>query len=264
MSAGESAPLRLPLSVCVLTCNDEEILARCLDSLGFAAEVVVVVDAKSTDGSEKIARERTEHVEVHAYRGDIEQKSFAVECATHDWVLIVDSDEVVTPGLERDLRAFFAGGGPDEAIAGVEINRLTHHLGRWLRHGDFFPDWTLRLFRKARARWVGRNPHGRIEVTGRVERLSGELEHYSYRDLADQVERIQRFSDAAALAAEADGRRFSLADLVLRPPGRFLRAYLLKQGFRDGLPGFIVAAATAFHVFLKYAKLWERERAGRR
>ncbi len=254
---------RLPISVCVLTCNDEEILARCLESLGFAAEVLVVVDAKSSDGSEKIARELAHRVEVHPYRGDIEQKSRAVDLATHDWVLIVDSDEVVTGPLERALRDFFETRADDTATAAAEINRITFHLGRWLRHGDFFPDWTLRLFRKSRATWVGSNPHGRIEVTGRVERLEGELEHYSYRDLADQVERIQSFSTAAAAALHADGKRFVYRDVVLRPPARFLRAYLLKQGFRDGLPGFIVAVATAFHVFLKYAKLWELERRGR-
>ncbi len=262
MSEGEKPMQRLPLSVCVLTCNDEAILARCLASLDFADEIVVVVDAKSRDGSEKIAREYTERAFVHAYRGDIEQKSFAVECATRDWVLIVDSDEVVTPELAGMLRSFFEREARNDMVAGAEINRLTYHLGRWLRHGDFFPDWTLRLFRKATASWVGQNPHGRIEVTGRVTRLDGVLEHYSYRDLADQVERIQRFSDAAAAALVAQGKRFALRDLVLRPPARFARAYLLKQGFRDGLPGFIVAAATAFHVFLKYAKLWERERKG--
>lgn len=260
MSQGAAPASALPLSVCVLTCNDEAILARCLASLGFAAEIIVVVDAKSSDGSEKIAREFTQRVEVHAYRGDIEQKSLAVDLARHDWVLIVDSDEVVTPQLTRALRRFFDTRAQDAQVGGAKLNRLTFHLGRWLRHGDFYPDWTLRLFRKARARWVGQNPHGRIEVEGRVERLEGDLEHYSYHDLADQIERIQRFSEAAANAMAEAGRRVSLADLVLRPPARFVRAYLLKQGFRDGVPGFIVAAATAFHVFLKYAKLWERER----
>ncbi|MDP6978300.1 MAG: glycosyltransferase family 2 protein [Myxococcota bacterium] len=263
MSEVGTQPARLPLSICVLTCNDETVLARCLASLGFAAEVLVVVDAKSTDGSEKIARELAHRVEVHAYRGDIEQKSRAVDLATHDWVLIVDSDEVVTQRLEQSLCSFFETRASDTDLAAAEINRITFHLGRWLRHGDFYPDWTLRLFRKSRATWVGKNPHGRVEVMGRVERLEGDLEHYSYQDLADQVERIQRFSDAAAAALQAEGKRFAYSDLVLRPPARFLRAYLLKQGYRDGLPGFIVAVATAFHVFLKYAKLWERERRGR-
>ncbi len=251
---------RLPLSVCVLAYDDEAILARCLDALDFADDVIVVVDAKSRDGSEKIARERARRVEVHPYRGDIEQKSYAVSLAEREWVMIVDSDEVMTPTLVAGIRAFLAAREGDPRVAGCEVNRLTYHLGRWLRHGDFYPDWTLRLFRKDRARWVGSNPHGRVEVHGAVERLDGDLEHRSYRDLSDQVARIQRFSSAGAASLFAQGRSFRVSDLVLRPPARFLRAYVLKRGFLDAMPGFIVATATAFHVFLKYAKLWELER----
>jgi hypothetical protein len=149
-------------------------------------------------------------------------------------------------------------------VAGFEVNRTTFHLGRWIRHGDFHPDWTLRLFRRAEARLSGRNPHGRVEVAGRVERLRGALEHHSYRDLADQVERIQCYSLEAARALHQAGHRARWHDLALRPPARFLRGYLLKRGFLDGVPGFVIAIATAFHVFLKYAKLWELERTIRR
>ena len=124
------------------------------------------------------------------------------------------------------------------------------------------PDWQLRLFRRDGTRYVGVNPHGRPQVTGTVERLQGELEHWSYRDLTDQVERIQAFSRVQAQQLFEQGRRAGIADLVLNPPGRFLRAYLLKRGFLDGIPGFVIAAATAFHVLLKYAKLWELERQG--
>ena len=103
------------------------------------------------------------------------------------------------------------------------------------------------------------NPHGRVRLEGSVARLPGDLEHRSYRDLADQVARIQEFSDTQALAHARAGRRGVVRDMILRPPARFVRAYLLKQGFRDGVPGFVIAAATAFHVFLKYAKQWEIE-----
>jgi hypothetical protein len=140
------------------------------------------------------------------------------------------------------------------------VNRATYHLGRWIRHGDFYPDWKLRLYRRSRARWVGRNPHGRVEVDGVVSDLSGHLEHYSYRDLADQIDRIQFFSDQAAAALVEDGIPFRLGHLLFRPPARFLRSYLLRQGFRDGLPGFVIAVAIGFYVFLKYAKHWERMR----
>jgi len=249
-----------PISVCVIAYDEEHELERCLDGVRFADERVVVVDAKSVDGTEKVARERADRVEVRPYAGDIEQKSHCVDLARHDWVLIVDPDEVVPPALARELVEAIGSAGPD--VAGIEIDRLTWHLGRWIRHGDFHPDWTLRAFRRSRARFAGRNPHGRVEVSGRVIRVATPLEHYSYRDLADQIDRIQRFSEAAAIALDEAGRRARVRDLVLRPPARFVRAYLLRGGFRDGMPGLVIAVATAFHVFLKYAKLWERQRGG--
>jgi len=189
-----------------------------------------------------------------------------VGLASNDWVLVIDPDEVMPPALGRELRAAIDGAG--QAVAGFELSRVTHHLGRWIRHGDFFPDWKLRVFRRSRTRWVGENPHGRVVVTGNgngdgaVRRLQEELLHYSYRDLADQVARIQAFSDQAAQAMLIRGRRARVRDLVLRPPARFLRAYMLKRGFLDGVPGLIIAIATAFHVFLKYGKLWELQRDG--
>jgi hypothetical protein len=185
----------------------------------------------------------------------VEQKNVALAAARGEWVLALDADEALLPALAREVQERLASPPPD--ATGFELNRVTFHLGRWIRHGEFFPDWQLRLFRRDAGVWAGVNPHGRVRVRGRVERLGGELAHWSYRDLADQVERIQDFSSIQARAYLAEGRPVRLRDMVLRPPARFLRAYLLKQGFRDGVPGFVIAAATAFHVFLKYAKHWE-------
>ncbi len=255
MSEGGSAAL--PVSVCIIACNEEANLPRCLASTGFAAETVVVVDTRSADATEKIAREAGARVLVHPYEGNVEQKSFALAEAKHDWILALDADEALAPGLAREIERIVAADGPAD---GYEMNRLTWHLGRWIRHGEFYPDWQLRLFRRSRGRYVGVNPHGHVEVSGRTERLAGDLEHYSYRDLADQVARIQDFSRVQAVSMWDAGRRAGLFDLTVRPPFRFLRAYVLKQGFRDGMAGFMIAAATAFHVFLKYAKLWELAR----
>lgn len=268
---------RAPFSVCVLACDEERELERCLAGIAFADEIVVVVDAKSRDGSEAVARRLASRVERRPYAGDVAQKSFAVSLAKHDWVFVIDPDEVVTPALAAAIEGALvdaaasaqgAGGGAGGSgavggggVAGYEVNRATFHLGRWIRHGDFYPDWKLRLFRRSRGRYAGRDPHGRIEVDGPVARLAGELEHYSYRDLADQIARIQFFSSEAAAALARDGVRFRLRDLVLRPPARFLRSFVLRAGFRDGIAGFVIAGASAFYVFLKYAKLWERTRA---
>jgi glycosyltransferase involved in cell wall biosynthesis len=248
-----------PISVCIIACNEEENLPRCLASVAWADEVVVVVDTRSSDATEALAREAGARTILHPYEGNVEQKNFALGEAKHDWVLALDADEALSPELRASVEAVLAADGPAD---GYELNRLTWHLGRWIRHGEFFPDWQMRLFRRSRARVVGVNPHGRVVVDGRTGRIDGELHHYSYRDLADQVARIQDFSRIQAAAMYGEGRRASALDLALRPPLRFLRCWLLKGGVRDGLPGFVIAAATAFHVFLKYAKLWELERTG--
>lgn len=252
-------PIRL--SVCIIACNEERDLPRCLASVAFADEIVVVVDDRSSDATEKLALEAGARVELHRYEGNVEQKNVALGFATGEWVLSLDADEAATPALAEQIRTVLARSEPG-AVA-FELNRITWHLGRWIRHGEFYPDWQLRLFERSAGRWEGENPHGRVEVAGGVARLDGDLEHYSYRDLADQVDRIQDFSRIQAKGYRAAGRSVRVVrDLVLRPPLRFLRAYLLKQGFRDGVPGLVIAAATAFHVFLKYAKLWEAERLG--
>jgi len=256
----EAGSGRAPLSVCLLACNEERELARCLASVAWADEIVVVVDAKSTDGSEAVARRLASRVERRAYAGDVEQKRHAVSLARHDWVFVLDPDEVVTPALGESIGRALAAPAATAPVA-YAVDRVTWHLGRWIRHGDFYPDWKLRLFRRSRARFAGRDPHGRVEVDGATARLAGELHHFSYLDLSDQIARIQFFSGEAAAALARDGVRFRRRDLVLRPPARFLRAYLLHAGFRDGLPGFVIAVASAFYVFLKYAKLWERTRA---
>jgi len=219
---------------------------------------VVVIDSRSSDATEEIARELGVRVVEHPYQGNIEQKNFALTQASRDWILSLDADEAITEPLAREIRSLLAA--PPTDVDGYEINRVTYHLGRWIRHGDFYPDWQLRLFRRGAGEWAGVNPHGRIQLRGTVRRLRGECEHRSYRDLADQIDRIQDFSRIQARAYRATGLPARIRDMVLRPPARFFRAYLLKQGFRDGVPGLVIAAATAFHVFLKYAKLWELER----
>jgi len=259
MRSSEQISTVNPVSVCVLVCDEAEQLARCLESVSsWAEEIIVVVDAKSSDASEAIARRMAHRVEVRAYTGDGDQKRFCVGLAKNDWVFVLDPDEVLTPELSRSIERSVAD--VDDSISGFSLNRSTYHLGRWIRHGDFYPNWKLRLFRRSRARWVGRDPHARVEVEGSVVKLTGDLEHYSYRDLADQVDRIQFFSDQAANALVAEGVPFRLRTLLFHPPARFVRCYVLRRGFRDAMPGFIISVASAFYVFLKYAKHWEKTR----
>jgi glycosyltransferase involved in cell wall biosynthesis len=246
------------VSACVIARDDERLIGRCLASLAWVDECIVVVDERSNDGTEAIAREVGARVLRHPYAGNVEQKNVALDRAKCEWVVSLDADEALSDELGRGIRDRLAA--PCDGVGGFELNRVTFHLGRWLRHGDFFPDWQLRVFRRAAGRWSGRNPHGRVRVAGRVERLPGDLEHTSYRDLGDQLERIRRFSAIEAREMFAAGRRARIRDIALRPPARWLRAYALKAGFLDGVPGLLVAVMTAFHVFLKYAHLWELQR----
>jgi glycosyltransferase involved in cell wall biosynthesis len=246
------------VSACVIARDEERHIRRCLASLAWVDECIVVVDERSADATEAIARGIGARVLRHPYAGNVEQKNFALDQAKCEWVVSLDADEALSADLARRLRDRLAARG--DGVDGFELNRVTFHLGRWLRHGDFFPDWQLRVFRRGTGRWSGRNPHGRVRVAGCVERLAGDLEHTSYRDLADQLERIRRFSAIEAREMFAAGRRARIRDIGLRPPARWLRAYVQKAGFLDGVPGFLVAVLTAFHVFLKYAHLWELQR----
>jgi glycosyltransferase involved in cell wall biosynthesis len=239
----------------VIARDAEGTIDRCLASLAWCDECVVVLDPRSRDATEARARAAGARVVAHAYAGNVEQKRYAIAQAKSEWVVALDADEALAPELALRLAAWLRA--PEPGCDGVLLNRVAFHLGRWIRHGDFHPDWQLRAFRRGGARVVGRNPHGRVRVPGRVVRLAGDLEHRSYASLADQLERVQAYSGIEAEGMLAAGRRARLRDLLLRPPARFLRGYLLRQGFRDGVPGLVIAGVSAFHVFLKYAKLWE-------
>jgi glycosyltransferase involved in cell wall biosynthesis len=245
------------ISACVIARDEADRIAACLASLRFCDECIVVVDDRSRDATEAIARESGAQVIRRRYDGNVSQKNFALAQAKCTWVLALDSDEVLSDELVVNLRKQIDSGS---RVAGYELQRLTFHLGRWIRHGDFHPDRQLRLFRRDAGRWEGEDPHGHVTVDGLTGRIEGDLEHYSYRDLADQVDRIRSFSPIEAAAMFRSGRASRLRDLVLRPPLRFLRAYVLKAGFLDGWPGFVIASLTAFHVFLKYALLREMHR----
>lgn len=249
------------VSACVIARDDEDYIRRCVASVGWVDECIVVVDDRSADATEAIARDLGARVLRHPYGGNIEQKNYALDQTKCEWVVSLDADEALSQALSDDVRNRLATA--DEGTAGFEVNRATFHLGRWIRHGDFHPDRQLRVFRRGRGRFVGRNPHGRVEVRGKVERLVGDLEHYSYRDLADQLERIRRFSTIEARQMTEAGRKVRVRDIVIRPPARWFRAYVVKAGFLDGVPGFLIAGMTAFHVFLKYAYAWEEQREAR-
>lgn len=249
-------PDRPEISAIVVCFNEEDNIGRCLASLRWCDEIVVV-DSFSIDRTVEIARRYTGRVIQRAWAGYRDQKSFAHSQATREWVFLVDSDEEVTPELRDEIQGALArdGAGAD-AFA---VPRLVYYLGRWWRRGGWYPDYDVRIFRRDRARWGGTDPHEKILVDGKVRRLKLPLRHYSYRDAADHWKRINRFTGIAAAEQRGEGRRWRWSDNWLRPPFRFFRSYVWKRGFLEGFPGYFVAATAAMYVFLKYARLRELE-----
>ncbi len=239
----------------VITRDEQRNIARCLESLAFCDEIVVV-DAESTDATREIAARYTRHVFVQPWLGYTEQKNYASLKVTTDWVLSVDADEVVPPELRDEILAVLARGPQAGAYS---MARRTIHLGRWIRHGGWYPNRLVRLFRRSRGRWVGAELHERWETEGAVGELKNDLLHYSFFDLADQVARNNRYSSLGARKLRGEGMRFSTLRLLRKSVSKFLETYVIKAGFLDGYPGFIISVSAAYSVFLKWAKLWELE-----
>jgi glycosyltransferase involved in cell wall biosynthesis len=248
------------LSVTVVAKNESTDIDAALASVAWADEIVVV-DSHSTDDTVAIARRHTDRVVVHDWLGHIEQKNYAASLASHDWILSLDADERVTPALADEIRAVLAS---DPAHPAFRIPRVTWHLGRWVRTTDWYPDHQDRLYDRRRARWTGRYVHESLAADGTSGQLTGEIQHYAYRDIADHLETIDRYTTLAARQMHEDGRRAGLLKLAGHPSLAFLRNYVARGGIRDGVPGFIISSMNAYYVFLKFAKLRELQDAERR
>ena len=243
------------LSVTVITRNEAADLGDALTTVAWADEIIVV-DSQSTDDTVAIARRYTDRVIVREWPGYIDQKNYAASIAAHDWILSLDADERVTPELASEIKARLTD-TPREAA--YRIPRVTWHLGRWVRTTDWYPDYQLRLYDRRAAEWTGRYVHEAVTVRGETGQLSGELQHFAYRDIADHLETIDRYTTLAARQMQEAGKHAGLLQIAGHPPLAFLRNYLAHGGIRDGVPGFIISALNAYYVFLKFAKLWELE-----
>ena len=247
------------LSVTVITRDEAADIAGALKSVAWADELIVV-DSGSTDDTVAVARQYTDRVVVRDWPGYVDQKNYAASLASHDWILSLDADERVTPALAEEIGATIAS---PNASRGYRIPRVTFHLGRWIRTTDWYPDYQLRLYDRRAAEWTGRYVHEGVSVRGPVGQLRGELEHYAYRDIADHLETIDRYTTAAARQMHERGETAGWLAMAGHPPLAFLRNYLLKGGFRDGVPGLVISAMNSYYVFLKLAKLHELQRQER-
>jgi glycosyltransferase involved in cell wall biosynthesis len=247
-------PERLPISALLLARDESAALASLLPALAFAAETIVVVDADSRDDTAVVAARAGARVFTRALDGFGAQRQFALARCSAPWVLWIDTDERLDGAALSALRARLGSGTAEES--GFTLDRHGYFLGRRIRHCGWQGESVLRIFRRERARFDDAVVHERVLVEGRVGRLAGALEHHSYPDWADCVRKLTAYARAGAREARRAGRRAGPLDVILRPPGRFLRMYLLQLGFLDGFHGLLLCALAAAQVFLKYAELW--------
>ena len=246
--------MRDKISACVITYNEERKIRRCLESLAWCDEIVVV-DSHSTDRTVEICREFTDRIHQHDWLGYVGQRNLIRELASHPWLLFLDSDEEVSPALRDEIQDELDRAHGE--FAGYEFPRLVYFNGRWIRHGEWYPDVKLRLFRKDAGRSEGQEPHDHVVVKGPIKRLVHPVWHYTYDDYRDQIEQMNRFSTITSQQKFVQDTTFRWSDLLFRPLIHFLKGYILRRGFLDGAHGFIIACTCAFGAFLKYAKLWE-------
>ena len=242
-----------PLSVVIITFNEERNIARCLDSLGNVADEVLVVDSFSTDQTEAICRSRGVHFIQHAFAGHIEQKNYALSQATYPHVLSLDADEA----LSNELRTAIAAAKQHWSVEGYTMNRLTNYCGQWIHHSGWYPDRKLRLFDRTQGCWGGTNPHDKVEMPAEmsIAHLSGDLLHYSYYTVEEHLERARKYADIAAVAMREQGKSGTWVHVVFSPVLKFLRNYLLKGGFRDGKAGWTICRIAALETYWKYQAL---------
>jgi glycosyltransferase involved in cell wall biosynthesis len=241
------------VSVTVITFNEAANIAAALTSVSWADQIIVV-DSQSTDDTVAIARRFTEHVIVRPWPGYVAQKNFAAQQAAHDWIVSLDADERVTPALASEIQAALER---EPEAAGFRVPRVTFHLGRWIRSTDWYPDYQLRVYDRRRARWSGGLVHESVAADGPVRDLKSDLQHYAYRDLSHHFQSMDRYTTLAAQQMYQDGRRAGWFDVLIHPRLAFFRNYVLRGGFRDGMPGLIVSVMNSYYVSLKFAKLWE-------
>ena len=249
-------PSRLPISVCLVSGAEAHRIGQTLESVvALAEEIIVVLNEEVHDGTEEVALRYKAKVFREPWKGFIGQKNSAAAKATQPWLLNLDADEVVTPKLAEEIRVVVNNSQPSHAA--YEFPRCTFYCGRWIRHGDWYPDRVLRLWQRGKAKWAGEEPHARLEVAGRAGRLRSDLLHYTNESIDHGLAKITSYSSDFVRQQLARGRSPRFLDLAFRPGWRFVRSYLIRLGFLDGWPGYYIAWMNAFSTATRYAKVLE-------
>jgi len=247
------------ISAVVITYNEENNIGRCLESLMDTVDEIIVVDSYSTDATGEICKEKGVDFIQHPFEGHIEQKNYALSCATSEYVLSLDADEALSEKLMQSIQAAKKNWQMD----GYWVNRLTNYCGKWIQHCGWYPDRKIRMWDRRKGHWGGVNPHDHVVMVKNspMHHLRGDLLHFSYPTIENHISQINNFSDIAAREAFERGRRSNLVlDICLNPLLTFFKKYLLKLGVLDGYEGFVISISTAYGKFLKYIKLRELEK----
>lgn len=248
----------MKISAVIITYNEEKNIGRCLESLHGMVDEILVVDSFSTDGTRGICESFGVRFVENPFEGHIQQKNFAMNLASNDWVLSLDADEALTPELRHEISSI----STEELEMAFAVRRLTSFCGQWIKHCGWYPDKKIRLWNRNNGEWGGQNPHDKVLLknNGRIRVLNGDMLHYSFYSIEQHVQTIQKFSSIAAQSAFDNGKRANLlVNILLGPAFTFFKKYFLQLGFLDGYYGLIISVNTAYSRYLKYIKLRELE-----
>jgi glycosyltransferase involved in cell wall biosynthesis len=249
---------KLPISICMISGPEAARIGRALASVApWASEIVVVLNEDVRDDTEKIAASFGAKIFREPWKGHIAQKNSAAEKASQAWLLGLDADEEVSAPLKDEIARMFGDARELERYVAFSMPRCSFYCGRWIRHGDWYPDRKVRLWKRGQARWAGIDPHDKLKVDGPVGKLAAELLHYSNQSINQQISKIAPYSDDFVRHCLERDRRVSWFDLAVRPGWRFVRSYFLRLGFLDGWPGYYIAWLSAFSTLTRYVKLQE-------
>lgn len=253
---GNTKNSQLSLSVYMITLNNARTIEKALKSVTDWADEVVVVDSYSTDGAIDIIVRYTESIYQFDTTSQKEKYQYAQDRCKNKWVMFIDADEWLTGDIKKEIEQLLSSGTDYD---GFMADRRNIYLGKEIKHGGWYPDHEIRLYRKDKGGWQG-GIHAKVSVNGKTGSLKNYYMHTPYADTSHQIKTIDRYSEAFAEDLFTSGRRFHILNMLTRPIYRFFRDYIFKLGFLDGIPGIIIIASTMYYVFMKHAKLWEMEK----
>ncbi|MDC1068230.1 glycosyltransferase family 2 protein [Candidatus Kapabacteria bacterium] len=244
---------QLPLSVAVISFNEERIIHKMLDSISSIASEIIVVDSGSTDKTIEIAKKNGARVYIEEWKGHVAQKNSALSKCTNDWILSLDCDEIPDLDLLNEISDIIN----NKTFGAYQLNRATFYLGKMLKYA-WQPDWNLRLVHKSTEPiWKGKDPHDKLYCNVKSKKINGKLIHHSYTGIYHHYSKLVRYAQISAESYHSEGKLFKISNLIVNPLSAFIRQYILRNAWKDGIHGFLVATSTMISTFLKYSFLWE-------